>query len=132
MLAKAKLVESVLTTQDPMKAFAFQAMVKSGQTIEEEARERNLAPAAEPQQQELLEAPEDINSALAKAIRRKIATTLGTPGGITLNSIKEVQQSLALLEKLQAREIKESGTADKKDRQLDAETIKQLREQFGL
>ena len=127
MLAKAKLIESVLDSQDPMKAFAFNSLVKSGQALEDEARARIQVEPKENVEQG--ETPADVGAALSDAIQRKIGAMLSAPGGITMATIKELQGALALLEKLKA---KAAAGSDKSDRQLDNAAIQALREQFGL
>ncbi len=132
MLAKAKLIESVINTEDAQKAYAFSALVSSARTIDQEARERSqqavkaeeTAPGVQGEAM-----PKNIPAALAGAIERKIGLMLSAPGGITMATIKELQQSLILLEKLQA---KAGEGEDKQDRQLDEAAIKSIREQFGL
>ncbi|GAB6191141.1 hypothetical protein [Desulfocastanea catecholica] len=128
MLAKAKLIESVINTEDAQKAYAFSALVSSSKAIDEEARERNQQATVktDPVHGEVVT---DLPAALSEAIQRKIGLMLSAPGGVTVNSIKDVQSSLALLEKLQA---KAGEGEDKDNRQLDSATIKALREQFGL
>ena len=39
MIAKAKLITSVITTEDPQKAYAFSALVNSGRVIDQDRRE---------------------------------------------------------------------------------------------
>lgn len=131
MLAKAKLIESVIESEDPQKAFAFNSLVSAGKALDLEARERAAGQAvmacAIPVDTTASD-PVDVLTALSSAMTRKIGDLLAQPGAITLTAIKEVQQGLALLEKLQAK----TATTDKKERQLDAAQIKELREQFGL
>lgn len=126
MLAKAKLIESVIETEDAQKAYAFSALVSSGRALDEEARARTQSPAPTEEGPAFDQA--DLPGALSEAITRKIATMLAATGGITLGTIKELQGALALLEKLKAK----TETTVKGERQLDAAAIKELREQFGL
>jgi len=130
MLAKAKLIKSVIKNEDPQKAYAFSSLVSSGKVLDVEARERMQSVDKEdPLSLSLGTDSVDINTALHNAIERKIGVMLSQPGGITMATIKELQQSLILLEKLKAKA--EAGM-DKEDRQLDEATIKNLREEFGL
>ncbi|MBU1565571.1 MAG: hypothetical protein KJ630_08075 [Proteobacteria bacterium] len=129
MLAKAKLIESVIETEDAQKAYAFSALVSSAKTLDDEARSRmQLEPQptdTEPQGEMVT----DTTEALTAAIQRKIGTMLSAPNGITLATIKELQGALQLLEKLKARNTATTGI---QDRQLDTAAIQALREQFGL
>ena len=128
MLAKAKLIEAVLDTQDPQKAFAFNSLVSAGRVIDEEARERAAAaPGPAPVAPELSDQPVDVIEALGKALNTRIGTLLSQPGAITLTAIKELQQALTLLEKLKAK-IAEASGAEGKNQGASAVTIDQLRD----
>ena len=123
MLAKAKLIESVIKAQDPQKAFAFNSLVSAGRVIDEEARERAAAaPAPVPEIPALSDEPVDVIAALGRALNTRIGLLLSQPGAITLTAIKELQQSLALLEKLKAAAIGD------KNHGAGAVTIDQLRD----
>ena len=130
MLAKAKLIEAVIETEDAQKAYAFSALVSSGRTLDEEAKSRSAAAEAVPTG-EAINDPGELNDALSGAIRRKIGIMLGEPGGITLTSIKELQQGLGLLEKLQAKETdgaaKQEAAAGCRGYQTDSGTIRTVR-----
>ncbi len=125
MLAKAKLIASVIESEDPQKAYAFSALVSSSKAINEEARERNQQATAK-QESTGGELVTDLPTALSEAIQRKIGLMLSAPGGVTVNSIKDVQQSMTLLEKLQAKIAEESGE-NSRSHGTSSETIDQLR-----
>jgi hypothetical protein len=125
MLAKAKLIESVINTEDAQKAYAFSALVSSGKAINDEARERNQQAAVKPEPAAGVVVT-DLPAALSEAIQRKIGLMLSAPGGVTVSSIKDVQQSMTLLEKLQAKIAEESGE-NNRSQGTSSETIDQLR-----
>lgn len=126
MLAKAKLIASVIDSEDPMKAFAFNSLVKSGQVIEAEARVAATTASVAPATPETAEPPADIKLAMADAVQRKINAMINAPGGITLTTIKELKGAITFLEELQEVE------ADKGDRQIDSAKMLEYRKQFGL
>ena len=129
MLAKAKLIEAVLDTQDPQKAFAFNSLVSAGRAINEEARERAAAAPAPvaPALPELPDQPVDVIEALGKALNTRIGTLLSQPGAITLTAIKELQQALALLEKLKAETLGAEGKNQGTSAGISEETINTIR-----
>lgn len=129
MLAKARLIESVIATEDAQKAYAFASLVSSARALDGEARDRMAMAASQAAIVSAEDAePVDVITGLSLALNNKIGGILSQPGAITLTTIKEVQQGLALLEKLKTK----TASTDKADRQLDAAAIKELREQFGL
>lgn len=133
MLAKAKLIGSVLKTEDPQKAYAFASLVNTGKTIEEEARERsavlqpvNIGDAVEAAVD--LSDPKEMAAALKQAVNSKMIQMLSQPGALTIAGIKELQQALGLLEKLRGQgESNEAGKAAP-----SAETIREWHEMLGL
>lgn len=105
MMAKAKLIESVIESEDPMKAFAFGAIVKSSATIDKEARERSQG-VQHPAEKNVIEGPGqpvDMAEALGQAIKAKVGMLLAQPGAINLAAIKELQQALEILEKVKGK-----------------------------
>lgn len=127
MLAKAKLIESVINEEDPQKAYAFSSLVGSGQVIETEARARTgerptvavEAPTGE---------PADMIASLKAALRSKMTTLIQQPGSLTMAAIKELQQAMALLEQLNKNEQTGEPSQAMTPEQLQAE----IRRVYGI
>ena len=105
-LAKAKAVNALLTTMDPQTAYAFASLVSSGKIIEQEAREGQARAVVEPTAGSIerpIKTAEDAVTALQEAVERKVNAMLTQPGGVSLAGIKEMQQSLEMIEKLKDR-----------------------------
>ena len=100
VLAKAKLIESVIKTEDAQKAYAFSALVNSGRALEDEARARASERDAVVPDIAAMTEPVDMVAALEQALTRKALLLSTSPGGLTLQAIKELQQGMELLEKL--------------------------------
>lgn len=100
MLAKARLIASVIETEDAQKAYAFGALVNSGKQIDAEARERVQAapPPAEDASALVAEVVDPIG-ALREAVSLRVATLLQAPGTITLGAIKELLAVMDVLER---------------------------------
>ena len=110
MLAKAKLIESVIETEDAQKAYAFASLVSSGKTLDLEARERSQgAPPLPEQTLSSGSQPVDMVEALGQAINMKIGVMLAQPGAINLTAIKELQQAMELLEKIKSKNTAAGG-----------------------
>lgn len=132
MLAKAKLIESVIDSEDPQKAYAFSALVSSSKAINEEARERNQGTARQQPTEQPLNGetpagdPVDMMAGLSLAMHDKISSMLTKPGALTATAIKELQQAMTLVETLKAKMAEQSGESDK-GKGTSAQTIDQLR-----
>jgi transcriptional regulator with XRE-family HTH domain len=103
MLAKARLIESVIESEDPQKAYAFGALVSSGKQIEAEARERAAAQAVDQALQQpigdLVAEVTDPIEALREAVRLRVAGLVQAPGTLTLAAVKELLQAMEMLER---------------------------------
>jgi transcriptional regulator with XRE-family HTH domain len=101
MLAKAKLIASVIESEDPQKAYAFGALVSSGKQIEAEARERTATPNVAPATPDVAadQFPEGWNmiEALRLAVQARVSALVQQPGAITLKSIQELLAAMELL-----------------------------------
>jgi transposase-like protein len=129
MLAKAKLIESVIQNEDAQKAYAFSALVSSGKALDEEARARMQAAPAEPPIAANGQ-PVDMVEALGQAIQTKVGAMLTQPGAINLTAIKELQQAIELLEKIK----KKDGAAVPGDgRQMTVEELQaEIKKVYGI
>jgi len=132
MLAKAKLIESVIDSEDPQKAYAFSALVSSSKAINDEARERNQGTARQQPAEQFSDTettagqPVDMMTELRRAMDNKISSMLTEPGALTATAIKDLQQAMTLVEKLKAKMAEQAGESDK-GKGTSAQTIDQLR-----
>ncbi len=116
MLAKAKLIESVIETEDAQKAYAFSALVSSGKAINEEAREREKNAAGKETAQVSGEGPEiktpaDAVAALQQAVQFKINNMLTSPGNLSFAAIKDTKSALEMIEQLQSKYVPAAESA---------------------
>ena len=132
MLAKAKLIGSVLENENPQTAYAFSSLVTAGKVIEEEARERAAALQPVSVEDAVTTAdysnPQEMAAALSQAVNSKISQMLSQPGALTIGGIKELQQALVLLEKLRGQ----SDSNAMERTAPSAETIREWHEMLGL
>lgn len=124
MLAKSKLIQGVLDTQDPQKAYAFSSLCSSGRLLEQAAKEP-VQPAGP---QRTIETAQDAVTAMAEALQSKVNNVLATPGGLNFAAINDLQKTMALIEQLTAKYL---GDAKKATRQgLSDDTVREIREQI--
>lgn len=113
MLAKARLIESVIESEDPQKCYAFGALVSSSKQIEAEARERAAVQAVDQALQqpigELVAEVTDPIEALREAVRLRVAGLVQAPGTLTLAAVKELLQAMEMLERRAAPKAAGAG-----------------------
>ena len=131
MLAKAKLIGSVLESEDPQKAYAFASLVNTGKVIEDEARERTAAlqpvsfnetAAAAMNLSDPLERAELMRQAVSSAILQM----LSEPGALTIAGIGKLKEGMKMLEELYGQ------AGDGKRAVPDAAEIRQWHAMLGL
>ena len=132
MLAKARLIESVIESEDPQKAYAFGALVSSSKQIEAEARERAAAQAVDQALQQpigdLVAEVTDPIEALREAVRLRVAGLVQAPGTLTLAAVKELLQAMEMLERRAAPKDVGGGPVALTAEQLQAE----IRKVYGI
>ena len=131
MLAKARLIESVIESEDPQKAYAFGALVSSGKQIEAEARERAAAQAVDQALQpigDLVAEVTDPIEALREAVRLRVAGLVQAPGTLTLAAVKELLQAMEMLERRAAPKDVGGGPVALSPEQLREE----IRKVYGI
>lgn len=128
MLAKAKLIASVIESEDPQKAYAFGSLVASGKQIDAEAKERmQVAPvtaapvdaAASP----LVDGTNMVD-ALRQAVQARVAALTQQPGAVTLKAIQELLAAMEMLER------KTAGTDEQATGGLTDEAADAIRRQI--
>lgn len=116
MLAKARLIESVIETEDPQKAYAFGSLVNSAKVVDQEARERAAMQQSAPVISgagEQVAHPSDPIEALREAVRMRTASLLQSPGSLTLNAVRDLLQAMELLEKRAGKKAEAEGAGTK-------------------
>jgi transposase len=128
MLAKEKLIKSVIDTEDTQKAYAFSSLVTSSAAIEKAAGEHR-APTAGPTR--IIKTTQDAVEALQEAVAKKINTMLSEPGALSFAAIKDTKQAMEMVEQLRAKYKPEDETG--KAEGLSDDTAEEIRKEiFGL
>lgn len=123
-LAKARIIKSVLQSQDPQKAYAFASLVSSSAAIEKASRQEAQAEPAMGSIERPIKTPADAVAALQEAVEKKINAMLTQPGAVSLAGIKEMQQAMEMIEKLKARAGQSEGGARAGAEEVDTEALK--------
>lgn len=127
VLYRLNLIKEAMTTLHPQHAFAVSAMERlaaeksAHASIPQHDRDESGDGAARE-----IKTPQDAVAALQEVIQRRLNGLLTEPGTVTLKGVKELKDSLAMVDQL-----KQKYTVEKQEKQLlDAAEIKALREQI--
>lgn len=111
MLAKARLIESVIETEDAQKAYAFSALVSSGKALDQEARERGQSVQGQQgatqveQSATVITTAAEAVTALQLAVQSKINNMLTRPGDLSFAAIKDTKSALEMIEQLKSKYV---------------------------
>ena len=124
-MAKAKIIKSVIATEDAQKAFAFNSLVSASAAIEKEATEQ---PKIQAGATRIIKTTQDAIDALQEAIQFKINTMLTQPEALTYEASKDLKQTMEMIEQLAAKyQDKDKGAQNKG---LTADTVATIRKQI--
>ncbi len=133
-LTKLKLIKDAMTSLDPQKVYAFSALERAT------SKQPPLSPFAKgegvPENSPLekggqgdlnrqINTPQEAIQALQEAVELKLRVMLGQPDALSLNAIKELKQSMELLDGMKAK-YGNNESADKQEG-VSPETIKKIR-----
>lgn len=126
---RAKLLKTALDSGgDPQSVYAFTALEKvfapgKGKAGEPEERPVN------PDKLKNINTPADAVEALQEVVEIKLNRMLSQPDTLQLSQIKELKQTMELIEQMR---VKYTPKEDVADTGLDAESIKNIREMLQL
>lgn len=100
MLAKARLMESLLADEDPRKATAFVALVRAERDMRDVLSVYGDITGPEDR---LIHSPQEAVAALEEAIGRRLRALLSGTTRVDLAAVKDLAAALALTERLKAQ-----------------------------
>lgn len=123
-LTKLKLIKDAMTSLDPQKVYAFSALEKAtAKTI----IENTPAPAQVTDRQ--INSPQEAIDALREAVDLKLRVMLGSPDNLSFGAIKDLKQSMELLDSMQAKYVPAgSGAPERKG--LSDETVEDIKKRI--
>ena len=113
-----------MTSLDPQKVYAFSALEKAtAKTI----IENTPAPAQVTDRQ--INSPQEAIDALREAVDLKLRVMLGSPDNLSFGAIKDLKQSMELLDSMQAKYVPAgSGAPERKG--LSDETVEDIKKRI--
>lgn len=126
VLLRKRLVANALKSLNPQDVFAISSLESTAAKLQQQAdgADPGGAVAGEPIQ---INTPAEAVDALQTVVERRINTLLTRPDQISLKAVKELKETLTLIEKMQAQ-YSAGETQEKKI--LSADEIKELRDQL--
>lgn len=129
---RRKLVAKALESLDPQAVYAAAALEKVAQSVEKNVRGNHEELAAPAEITREIRTPEQAIAALQEATEIKLNMLLSRPGEINLSIVRDLERVFALITDMKGKYLPAEQAKEEK-RQLDAETLRRIREEvYGL
>jgi len=125
VLLRKKLIANALQSLNPQDVYAVARLEAATRP---KAGEPEWTPAGADMRE--IATPQDAVDALQEAISLKVNRMLSDPKALSLSALKDMKKGLELIEQMKA--MYETEDAAPVKRQLDEDTIRQVREIYGL
>jgi len=131
LLLRKRMIGKALNSLNPQDVFAISSLESVAARMEKSIQDKDDFIPAAGKEKIIIKTPGDAINALTEVVELKINNLLSRPGAINLNAIKEMKQSLELIEKMREKYGKKDDSGKRK--QLDPKTLKKIREEvYGL
>ena len=130
VLLRKRLLSQALKSLDPQDVYAISSMERTALKLQQAAGDIASAPVSS--EKRIIKTPEDAVDALGEVVENKINGMLTKPGAISLAGIKDMKQSLELIEKMKTKYKPESEDAEKSDGLSDAAAAEIRRQILGV
>lgn len=129
---RANLIGNCLTTMNAQDAFAVASMETLALKAAAQAQKIDSVAPTEPVSMREIKTDTDAVAALEEAVQMKLNIMLANPGQVKLAAVKEVKETLALLNEMRAQaERARNGNETQRDvTRLDPVTLQKVREQI--
>jgi hypothetical protein len=131
LLLRKRMIGKALNSLNPQDVFAISSLESMAAKLDKSLADKDDFISSTGKEKVIIKTPQDAIDALSEVVELKINNLLSKPGAINLNAIKEMKQSLELIEKMKEKYGKKDTSAKKK--QLDPKTLKKIREEvYGI
>lgn len=125
-LYRLELLKAGIQTLHPQAAYAWAAVEQAAKKSAEAYDSAQGLVQREQSAEREIKTVEDAISAMQEAVQRRINLLLSDPKAVSLKSMRELKDALAMIEEMRKRH----GVAKEGSKLLDAEAIKKIREQY--
>jgi len=126
VMLRAKLLKTALGSGDPQSVYAFAAIEKAVATGKSKADPISVSA---PEKLKNINTPAEAVEALQQVIELKLNKLLSQPDILQLSQVKELKQTMELVDQMKA---KYSPEDKKENKTIDAQAIKDIREMLKL
>jgi len=132
LLLRKRMIGKALNSLNPQDVFAISSLESVAAKMDKSIQDKDDFIPGVGKEKIIIKTPEDAINALTDMVELKINNLLSKPGAINLNAIKEMKQSLELIEKMRVRYQKDSGKKDKSKGLSDAAASRIRRQIMGI
>ncbi|MCF6246908.1 MAG: hypothetical protein L3J69_06050 [Desulfobacula sp.] len=127
VLLRAKLLKTALGSGDPQSVYAFAAIEKAVSTGKSKAEP---APTSAPEKLKNINTPADAVDALQEVVELKLNKMLGQPDTLQLSQVKELKQTMELIDQMKTKYKPDAGDDTKVEGGLSDEAADMIRQQI--
>jgi len=131
LLLRKRMIGKALNSLHPQDVFAISSLESVAARMEKSIQDKDDFNPGVGKEKIIIKTPEDAIDALSEVVELKINNLLSKPGAINLNAIKEMKQSLELIEKMKdkykdTKKSKASGANTEQDRKRLIEEVDRI------
>lgn len=131
LLLRKRMIGKALNSLNPQDVFAISSLESMAARLEKSLSDKDDFISSTGKDKVIIKTPQDAIDALQDVVELKINNLLSKPGAINLNAIKEMKQSLELIEKMKEKykgekRSKASGENAEQDRKRLVEEVDRI------
>jgi hypothetical protein len=124
---RAKLLKTALDSGDPQSVYAFAAIEKA---VAASKKITGPAPVSTPEKLKDINTPSDAVEALQEVVELKLNKLLSQPDILQLSQVKDLKQTIELIDQMKAKYNPDAETEDKVEGGLSDEAAEMIRQQI--
>ncbi|MCG8643233.1 MAG: hypothetical protein MI862_26140 [Desulfobacterales bacterium] len=124
---RSSLLKTALDSQDPQSVYAFAAIEKA---VAAGKKSADPEPAFKPEKLKDINTPQDAVDALQEVVQLKLNKMLAQPDILELKQIKDLKQTIELIDQMKVKYAPDTGDADKVEGGLSDAAAEMIRRQI--
>lgn len=128
VLLRSKLVKAALASGDPKQVYAFAAIEKAAAAVKKSQEPESIV--SNPEKLKNINTPEDAVAALQEVVELKLNKMLSQPDTLQLSQVKELKQTMELIDQMKAKYVPDSEDDSKVEGGLSDEAAEMIRRQI--
>lgn len=124
---RAALLKTALVKQDPQSVYAFAAIEKA---VAAGKKSGDPGPVFAPEKLKDINTPADAIEVLQEVVTLKLNKMLSQPDILQLSQVKDLKQTMELIDQMKAKYVPDAGDGDKVQGGLSDETAEMIKKQI--